>query len=697
MINKFSKFTAYHPKIILIIATLLLIPSALGYVNTKVNYDIMSYLPEDLESVQGEVILDEVFGNAANAFLVIEDMPAKDTAQLKAKIEKIDGIKSVTWVDSFLDISVPVSILPDVITDIFYSEDQTKTLMMVQFTNDSSDELTMQAIDEMNSIMNRQCFMSGLSNIMYDTKQLIDSEAPKYIAIAVALALIALSFTMNSWILPFVLLAALGYAVIYNMGTNIIFGSISYITKSMAAILQLGVTMDYSVFLMDRFEEELEKQGNSKDAMASAISQTFASLAGSSLTTVFGFLALCFMSFTLGKDIGFVLAKGVILGVLSVVIVLPAMILLLQKPILRFKHKPVVPSFKKLSEFSVDKRKALAALLILIIVPSYVMKENVNIYYDFSKMLPEGMASVESLGKLKEDLNMATTHFAVIDEDIPAHEVSKMVNEFEQVDGISNVIALNSFVGAAISEALLPDSVLEICQKGGYRMMMINSVYTTATDECNEQIDELISIMKKYDPDGYMTGEGALCKDLVTVTARDFTVTSIISILAIFILIAIVFKSISIPVILVACIELAIFINQAVSFVLGAEIPFIAPTVIGCVQLGATVDYAILMTSRFKEELGRTGDRVKAMKIAASASSRSIFQSALVFFCATFGVYLICDISIVKCLCSMLARGAVISALVIIIFLPALLCTLEKLISKTTYRWNFVGGKENEK
>ena len=692
MINKIARFIAYHPKTILLVASLLLIPSILGFIGTRINYDIMSYLPKDLDSVKGEVILDDVFGNAANAFIVIEDMDAKGVTAVKEDIAAVDGVKSVTWVDSFLDTSIPQSMLPDVVTQIFYSADGTKTLLMVQFDEDGASERTMAAIKEIKHVMNSQCFMSGMSAIMTDTKDLVDQEAPIYIVIAVALALIALSFTMSSWILPSVLLVSLGYAVIYNMGTNIFFGSISYITGSIAAILQLGVTMDYSVFLMDRFEEELKNTDDRREAMARAISGTFVSLAGSSMTTVFGFLALCFMSFTLGLDIGIVMSKGVILGVLSVVIVLPVMILLLDKPIHRFHHKPLVPSFRRLAAFSVKHKTVLAAIFLLLIVPSFLAKENVNMYYDFTKMLPPQMNSVTSLTKLKSDFNMATTHFVIVDENIPAYQVSKMVDEFEQTDGVSNVISLNTFVGAAISESLLPDSVKEICQKGGYRLMMVNSVYATASDAGNAQIDTLLEILHRYDPNGYLTGEGALCKDLVNVTARDFKVTSIISIAAIFILIAICFKSLTLPLILVASIELAIFINQAISFLLGAEIPFIAPTIIGCVQLGATVDYAILMTSRFKEEMQTTLDKKAAMQKAAAAASRSVFQSALVFFCATFGVYVACNISIVKCICSMLSRGAVISALIIMIFLPALLVSFESIIDRTTYHWKPKGG-----
>ena len=693
MIKKIAHFIAYHPKIILTVATLLLIPCIFGYIGTDINYDIMSYLPDDLDSVQGEVILDKVFGNSANAFLVIEDMPSKDVAEVKQKVSQIDGVKSVTWIDSFVDISVPESMLPDVVKDIFYSTDGDSTLMMIQFDAGSADESTTHAIKDIKKLMNKQCFLSGMSAIMADTEDLVNKEAPIYIAIAVALALIALSFTMKSWILPFVLLMALAYAVIYNMGTNF-FGSISYITQSIAAILQLGVTMDYSVFLMDRYDEELLRNSNKNEAMSRAISKTFVSLAGSSLTTVFGFLALCFMSFTLGLDIGIVMTKGVILGVLSVAIVLPAMLLMFDKPIHRFHHKPLVPKFKGLSEFTVKHRKAIAAVFLILIIPSYMLKNKVDVYYDFQKALPQEMTSVSSLSKLKNDFNMATTHFVIVDETIPAHDMTKMVNEFENVDGISSVLSLNSFVGSAIPESMIPDSVKEICQKGGYRLMMMNSVYGPATDEENAQIDKLLDILHKYDENGYITGEGALSKDLVTVTDRDFKITSIISIAAIFLLIAICFKSISIPVILVASIELAIMINESVPFFTGTEIPFIAPTIIGCVQLGATVDYAILMTSRFREELRNGKDKKQAIIDAAQASCRSIFQSALVFFCATFGVYLVCNVMLVKSICAMLARGAIISALIIMICLPAILYICEGLIEKTTIGFNKKKGEK---
>ena len=688
MIDRLSYFIAKHPKTILLVATILLIPSFFGYIGTFVNYDIMSYLPDSVESVQGEEMLDKEFGLAANAFLVIDDMSAKDVVKIKKEIAAVDGVAGVTWSDDIADISIPQSMLPDALTDIFYANEGKSTLLMIQFEQGSATTSTMNAIKEIRSKLNKQCFLSGMSAIITDTKDLSDSEAPKYIVIAVLLALIALSFTMDSWVLPLVLLTALGYAVIYNLGTNIFMpNGISYITQSVAAILQLGVTMDYSVFLMDRFNEEQKNTDDRTQAMAKAVSSTFISLTGSSLTTVFGFLALCFMSLTLGLDIGIVMAKGVVFGVVTVVVVLPAFLLLFYKPIYRFRHKRVIPSFSRLNRFVIKHRKAFVIIFALLIIPSYIAKSAVPLDYVVSNALPEQLDSVKALGKLKSDFNMATTHFIIIDESVPSGKVSEMISEFEDVDGVSGIISLNSFVGPAISEQMLPDAIRDICFKNGKQLMMINSVYTPSSDEENAQVDTLTGILKKYDPDGFLTGEGAMSKDLISITDKDFKVTSVISIAAIFLLIAIIFKSISIPVLLVAGIELAIFLNLAISLITGADVSFIAPTIISCVQLGATVDYAILMTTRFREELNKGVSKTEAMQTAADASDKSIFQSALVFFSATFGVYCVCNIEIVKSICSMLARGAVVSGIVIIVFLPAMLTCFESLINKTSHAW----------
>lgn len=687
MIDRIARGIANHPKIVLVVCLVLLIPSAIGYLGTNINYDILTYLPDELDSVQGEQVLDETFHNAASAIIVIENTQPRDVQRLKEKISTVDGVSEVMWVDSLADITIPYEMLPDEIKNIFYTEDGSSTLMMVQFSHGAATNETMDALKQIRAYLNGNCFLSGVSAINLDTKELADSQAPLYIVIAIVLALIVLSFTLNSWILPFILLAALMAAVVYNMGSNIIFGEISYITQCIAAILQLGVTMDYSVFLIDRYEEERKKSDNDTDAMAKAIAGTFTSLCGSSLTTVFGFLALCFMSFTLGLDIGLVMAKGVVLGVLTVVVFLPSLVLVFNDKIDSTRHKSIVPHFEKLNEFTLKHRKVIAVITVLLFIPAFIASQNVDMYYNMAEALPEDLPSISALGKVKNDFNMATTHFIIVDENMPSSELSEMTEKINGVDGVTSAISLSSFVGAAIPTEILPEEIKDICVKDGYQLMMVNTSYETASDEENAQVDEIVNIVKSYDPDGYVTGEGAMTKDLVEVTDRDFLITSIISIAAIFVLIAIIFKSVSVPFILVALIELAIFINEACSFFLGTTIPFVAPTIISCIQLGATVDYAILLTTRFREELRLGKSRDEAIRTAANASDRSILQSALVFFCATFGVYLICDISIIKCICAMLARGSIISAFIIIFALTPILYICERAINKTSYHW----------
>lgn len=683
--NRIAHFIAYHPKLIALIAVLLMIPSAIGYINTYVNYDLLSYLPEELDSVKGEVVLDETFNCASISFLVLEDMPAKDVQTLKGKIAGIDGVSGVIWVDDILDISVPVSAIPEVISQIFYSQDKTSTLLLVQYKDTAISDMTMNAIDEIRDIAGQQCFMSGLGVIMKDTMDLANSQAPIFIAIAVVLALIIMSFCMESWVQPLVLLAALSIAIVYNMGTNVFFGQISYITQCIAAILQLGVTMDYSVFLIDRFEEEKHNFTDKRDAMTSAIKGTFASLSGSSLTTVFGFLALCFMDLTLGLDIGIVMAKGVLFGVITVVLVLPALILLFDKQIQKYRHRSFIPKFDRLNEFVVKHRKIFVSAFVILFIPAYIMQANVDVYYSMDKMLPADLPCISALNKMKDDFNMATSHFIIVDDSVDAYQLVKMQNEIKQLDGISTLVAYNSFVGSGIPDSMIPEEIASMVKTGGKQMMLVNTYFTSATDECNEQLEKMTEIVKSYDPDALITGEGAMYKDLIDVTDHDFKLTSILSIVSIFILIAIVFKSISIPTILVLSIELAILVNKAIAFATGTTISFIAPTVISCVQLGATVDYAILLTTRFQEEIRSGKDKHSAILAAANASDRSIFQSAMVFFAATFGVYVTCDISIVRELCAMLARGSLISAGVIILMLTPLLLTLEGFINKTTF------------
>ena len=687
MVKKFAGWISKHPKTVLLIATLLLIPSIIGYACTKVNYDILTYLPENLESVQGERILDKTFNDAAMAMVVTQDFNERDVAAMKKQIAEVDGVEQVLWVDDIADISIPQEMLPDILSSVFYSADGKSTMMMVQFKEEGSSVRTMNALKSIRKIMDKNSFMSGLSAITLDTKELADSQAPIYVAIAIALALVALCFTMKSWALPFLLLICLGYAVIYNMGTNILLGGISYITQCIAAILQLGVTMDFSVFLIDRYEEEKPKWGSNSEAMAQAIENTFVSVSGSSLTTVFGFLALCFMQFTLGLDIGLVMAKGVLIGLVSVVTILPAAVLQFDGIITKFARKSLVPSFSGLNNFTLKHRKAVAIIFLLLFIPAYICQDNVNVYYNMVDSLPQDIASVSALNKLKSEFNMASTHFVIFDEDTPASVTTQMIKEIEDVDGVELCMALNSVVGGAVPISFLPDSIKKICVNDSKQLMMINSSYATASDELNAQIDEITKIVKSHSPDAYLTGEGILTKDLITVTNTDFKVTGAISVIAIFVLILICFKSISVPAILVMSIELAIMINEGISFLTGTTIPFIAPTIIGCVQLGATVDYAMLMATRFREEIRRGRPKSEAIKIAADESDRSIFQSAAVFFLATFGVYVTCDISIIKSICALLARGSLISAIVIIVCLPSVLSLCEGLINKTSVGW----------
>ncbi len=689
--KRIAKFIAYHPKTITIIAVLLLIPAAIGYINTFVNYDILSYLPGDLDSVKGENELDETFNSASMSFLVIEDMPSKDVAALKEKIAKVDNVSSVIWVNDIADISIPQEIIPQAVKDVFYSKDGKCTMMLIQYKYKAVTDETMKAIEDVRGLLNNQCFLSGMGVIMKDTRDLADSQAPIFIAIAIAIALVVMTFCMESWIEPWVLLAALCMAVVYNMGTNLIFGQISYITQCIAAILQLGVTMDYSVFLIDRFEEEKPKYADKRDAMASAIQGAFLSLSGSSLTTIFGFLALCFMDLSLGKDIGLVMAKGVVFGVLTVTIVLPALVLQCDKIIHKYRHRSFIPKFDKLNNFVINHKKVWVAIFLVLFIPSYIMQSNVNVYYSMDRMLPDDIGCIAALNKMKEEFNMATSHFIIVDDSLDASDLVKMENEIKGTAGVTNMVAYNSFVGSGIPDSMIPDELKSIAKSGGRQMILVNTSYVAATDECNEQLTKINNIVKKYDKNGYVTGEGAMYKDLIDITDHDFKLTSVLSILSIFILIAIIFKSISIPTILVMSIELAIFVNKAISFATGTTLSFIAPTIIGCVQLGATVDYAILLTTRFREEMRNGQNKLDAIKIAANASDRSIFQSALVFFGATFGVFLTCDIKIVKEVCLLLARGSLISAGVIVFMLTPLLLVLEGLIEKTTY--DFLGKK----
>lgn len=685
--KRMALWEAKHPKIVIAIALALIVPAIIGFIMTRVNYDIMSYLPDSVESVQGEEILDKTFNNASMSIIVVEKSDARYVAALKEEIEKMDAVSSVIWVNSLADISIPQDVLPDALKDIFYSKSSDSTMMLVQYKYAGSSAETMQTIKNIKTLLSKNAFISGVSAIVEDTKELSDKEAPIYIVLAIVVALVAMSFMMESWLQPFIVLAALGIAIIYNMGTNVFKGEISFITQSIAAILQLGVTMDYSVFLIDRYNEEKLKTPIREEAMANAVTKSFTALMGSSLTTIFGFLALCFMTFTLGLDIGLVMAKGVVFGIFTVVLVLPELVLIFEDTMNKYKHRSFLPHFDKLNNFVFKYKAVFAVLFVLLLIPAYLLQSKVDLYYNMDKALPQNLISIQGLYKMKDEFQMASTQFVIIDDSIDSGKLTKLENEIENLDGISTVLSYNKVIGPAIPDDIVPDKILDICKKDGKQLIMVNSVYESASDELNSQIDKMTAIIKSYDPNAIVTGEGAITKDMIVTTNRDFNVTAMLSLIAIFILLAITFKSISLPVLLILSIELAIWINLSVSKILGAEVSFVGPTVINCIQLGATVDYAVLLTTRFREELHSGLDKKEAILKAANAAERSVFQSAVVFFVATFAVYLVCNISIVKGICSLLARGSVISAASIVFFLMPLLYIFEGVISKTTFGW----------
>ncbi len=694
--KKISDLVVNKPKLIVLISLLLLIPATISYIFTNVNYDILSYLPSKLDSVKGENILEEDFGGGSMTIVLVKTVDdnggkisPNTVMKLKNNISEIKNVSNVLWADNIMDTSVPGDILPDDVKNVFYSSDGEYTMMFVSYSEDASSKDIIKSVKEIKKILPENCYLSGISAMNSDTKEMTDSETPIYILIAVALAIITMMITMESYVMPFILVGVIGIAVMYNMGTNFFMG-VSYITQSIAAILQLGVTIDYSIFLVNRYNEERKYSRTKEEAMARALHGSFISLSGSSLTTLFGFLALCFMQLTLGLNIGIVMAKGVIIGVLSVVIILPAFMLVFDSAINRHRHKPFTPDFGKFVNHIIKRKKAFAALFIIIIIPSLLLSANVKKNYNLNAELPDDATTTVGTALLKEKFNMTTSHFIIVDDSIPASKLVRMENEISNVEGVSSMLAYDMFVGTSIPDSIVPDDVIDIVKQNGRQVMLVNSIYESSTDKCNEQVEKIENIVQKYTGSehyGYVTGEGALYKDLIETTKVDFAVTSLISIIAVFIVIAIVFKSISIPFILIVAIEVAIWINQGISTLFGTAIPFIAPTVISCIQLGATVDYAILLTSRFKEELARGAGRTAAMRKAANEAIRSVFQSAMLFFFATFGVYLVCSISIVKSLCAMLARGSLISALVIVLFVTPILLLCEKLISKTTKGW----------
>ncbi len=692
--KKIALWEAKHPKTVLLLAVLLLIPALIGFACTGVNYDILSYLPDELESMQGEQVLDETFNTAGISIVITEDMQPKYTLALKNEILKVDGVASVIWVDTLADIGIPADALPDVLKNIFYSADGTKTMMLVRYDPAGGEGSDLKAIAEIKTLLGENAFMSGLSVIVDDTREICDSQAPLYIAVAVALALAVMALMMESWFQPLIVLLSLGIAVLYNMGTNFFLGEISFITQCVAAVLQLGVTMDYSIFLIDRYSEEKEHYPTREEAMAAAVTKSFAALAGSSLTTVFGFLALCFMHLKLGFDIGFVMAKGVLFGILTVVFVLPSIVLIFEKQILKYRHRSFIPDFTKVNVFTLKHKKAFALVFLLLLAPSYLIQKDIDLYYSMNKALPGYLTSMQGFEKLKNDFDMACTQFVIVDDSIPAAKLMEMESKLENMDGVSSLLAYNSIVGPAIPDDILPDEIMQLCKQDGLQLFLVNSKFDPATPELTAQLQQMEQIVKSYDPNAYITGEGAIEQGLIDTTDRDFAVTAVLSVAAIFILIAIVFKSVTLPIILVLSIELAIWLNLSLSVIMGKEASFVDPTVINCIQLGATVDYAILLTTRFREEL-RFAPKQEAMLKAVKMAQQSIFQSAAVFFAATFGVYVVCDIYIVRGMCALLARGAIISEFVIILFLAPLLVVCEGFIAKTTPSWRLSAQEED--
>lgn len=685
MVEKIARKLTRRPKLVAFIGLMLLIPALLGAIGTRINYDILTYLPQDSEATQGEKLLEDPFKMAATSMLIIDGMPAGYTTDLADKIEDVEGVSNVVSLSSMIGVQIPTTFIPEDFRDVFYSGDA--SMMIIQYDKPGASDETMNAISEIRSICNQKCFLAGFSVVIKDTRDLVDKELPLFVLLAVVLSLIALSLAFDSWVLPGILLANIGLAILYNFGTNIIFGQISYITKAIAAVLQLGVTMDYSIFLYKRYEEEKGGCDDNRDAMAKAVEAAFAALSSSSLTTVAGFLALCFMRLTLGKDIGLVMAKGVVIGVATVICILPSFILILDKPMEKYKHRIFMPDLTRANSWVIKHRKAMAIIFLLLFIPSIYAENHASVYYKLDESLPQDIPSIVANKKLKNDFDMATSHFIMLSDDITSTDMNVMEDEIEDVEGVTSMISYHSILGTGIPDFFVPESVRNMLKQGGYQMIMVNSEYDTASDEVSEQLAKIRSIVKKYDENAMVTGEAAMTDELISVTAKDFVTTNYISIIAILLIIGLTFRSISVPIVLVATIELAIFVNQACPYFLGTEVPFIAPTVISCVQLGATVDYAILVTTRFREEIQNGHDRREAIKIAMDTSYGSIITSALVLFCATLGVSFVSSIDLIGSLCIMLARGAVISALICIFVMPAILYICEPLFAKTSIKW----------
>ena len=681
---RFSKAVVKCRFPILIITLLLMIPAVLGMVGTRINYDMLDYLPSDMDTVVGQDLLKEDFGKGAFSFIILEDMPAKDVVALKEKIEKVNHVETVLWYDDLADISVPMELLPEKVWKEFNTDHS--TMMAVFFDSATSEDVTMDAIRSIRSIAGKQCFVSGMSALVTDLKDLCEKEEPIYVGLAVVCACAAMMLFLDGWLVPFVFLASIGMMIVLNLGTNYFFGEISYITKALSAVLQLAVTMDYSIFLWHSYNEQRTKYADNKEAMAVAIHETLTSVVGSSVTTIAGFAALCFMSFTLGKDLGIVMAKGVLLGVIGCVTVLPALILVLDKPLQKTKHRSILPKMNGLARGVTKVFPVFLIIFALLVYPAYYGydKTNDEVYYDMGQCLPEDIEYVIANSKLSEEFDIASTHMVLVNADLPAKDVRNMIDEMDEVEGVKYVLGLESVLGSRVPEEILPERLVSTLKSENWELLLINSEYKVASDKVNEQIDSLNAILKKYDENGMLIGEAPCMKDMIETTDHDFQVVNTVSILAIFVIILIVEKSISLPFLLIAVIELAIFINLGLPHYLGQSLPFIAPICISTIQLGATVDYAILMTTRYKSERALGRSKRDSVTTALATSIPSIIVSGMGLFAATFGVAIYSDIDIISSMCMLMARGAIISMLCVIFILPALLMLCDPLIRVTT-------------
>ncbi len=681
---RYGKMIVKRRKLVLLIGLLLLIPAAIGYFHTGINYDILSYLPEDIETMQGQDVLVEEFGNGAFSFVLVDgEMKDKDIAKLREQIANVDHVADAIWYDSFFDLSIPKEMLPDEVYEKFNSEDT--TLMAIVYDDTSSSAETIAAEEEVRSLTQKQCLISGMTSVVIDIRDLSDKETPVYVILAVILSLVVLLLTMDSFVAPVIFLGSIGAAIVYNLGSNVFMGEISYVTQALAAVLQLGVTMDYSIFLWHSYQEEQEKfPGDYESAMAHAISNTITSVAGSSITTLAGFVALCFMSFTLGLDLGIVMAKGVLFGVITCVTLLPSLLLIFQKVLDKTKHKKLLPALDRPMRFVNRHYIILFVLFVLLCVPAVWGNNHTSVYYDLAGTLPEELQSIEASAAMREQYDMNCLDMILIERDTPTNKVNEMVRELKEVDGITEVVGLESIIGPVVPEDMVPDSIREIFESENYKMVLALSRYKAGSDESNAQVAEMDTIINAYDQDAMLVGEAPCTKDLIDITNRDFQVVSLVSIGLVFLIIALLFQSISIPLVLISVIEFAIFVNMGIPAYTGTQIPFIASIVIGTVQLGATVDYAILMTTRYKKERGRGLAKKEAVSIAHVTSTESVMVSAFSFFAATFGVGLYSQIDMISTLCILMARGALISMLVVLLVLPSMLIIFDPIIIRTS-------------